>query len=426
MQMLPRSLPGDLDDLTVQVALVRPGPIQGGAVHPYLERRRRLREDPSYEVPYEHPSLEPILSDTLGAIVFQDQVIQVAMALAGFSAGEAEGLRRAMSRKRSRGGDQRLPRAVPGRRGRARGRAGGRGARLRADPWLLRLRLPEVARRRVRPARLPVDLAAGASRAGVPVRAPERAADGLLSARRAGPRGAAARDRGAGAGCERERGRVLGRGRSGRADRARVRDTGCARRTRRRSSPSASAAGATGARRAGVARGRSRRRARAARLGRGVRVGRAGRRGVARRPALWRLGVAGGVGAARAALAAARAAGGAARWPSSTTGTWRSPTTARPGMTLGAASAGADAPAAGRARDQRRTRGRLPDGASLEVAGIVVARQRPATAQGVVFMLLEDEFGVVNVVVPPPVYASCRLAVRTASVRAGARAAGAT
>jgi error-prone DNA polymerase len=101
MQMLPRSLPENIDDLTVQVALVRPGPIQGGAVHPYLERKKRLREDPGYAIPYEHPALEPILSDTLGAIVFQDQVIQVAMALAGFSAGEAEGLRRAMSRKRS-------------------------------------------------------------------------------------------------------------------------------------------------------------------------------------------------------------------------------------------------------------------------------------------------------------------------------------
>src|SRR5947207_568154 len=101
MQMLPRTQPESLDDLTVQVALVRPGPIQGGAVHPYLERRERLRKDPSFRVPYEHPSLEPILRDTLGTIVFQEQVIQVAMALAGFSAGEAEGLRRAMSRKRS-------------------------------------------------------------------------------------------------------------------------------------------------------------------------------------------------------------------------------------------------------------------------------------------------------------------------------------
>ena len=55
MQMLPRSRPENLDDLTVQVALVRPGPIQGGAVHPYLERKKALREDPGYVVPYEHP-----------------------------------------------------------------------------------------------------------------------------------------------------------------------------------------------------------------------------------------------------------------------------------------------------------------------------------------------------------------------------------
>jgi error-prone DNA polymerase len=101
MQTLRRTLPETLDDLTVQVAIIRPGPIIGGAVHPYIERRRRLREDPSYQVPYEHPSLEPVLRDTLGAIVFQDQVLEVAMALAGYSPGEAEGLRRAMSRKRS-------------------------------------------------------------------------------------------------------------------------------------------------------------------------------------------------------------------------------------------------------------------------------------------------------------------------------------
>jgi error-prone DNA polymerase len=101
MQMLRRTRPESLDDLTVQVALVRPGPIQGGAVHPYIERRTRLREDPDFEVPYEHPCLEPVLRETYGAIVFQDQVLEVAMALAGFGPGEAEGLRRAMSRKRS-------------------------------------------------------------------------------------------------------------------------------------------------------------------------------------------------------------------------------------------------------------------------------------------------------------------------------------
>jgi error-prone DNA polymerase len=101
MQMLPRTLPQDLDDLTVQVALVRPGPIQGGAVHPYIERRKRRREDKTYEIPYEHPLLEPVLKDTLGTIVFQEQVIEVAIALAGFSAAQADSLRRAMSRKRS-------------------------------------------------------------------------------------------------------------------------------------------------------------------------------------------------------------------------------------------------------------------------------------------------------------------------------------
>jgi error-prone DNA polymerase len=101
MQMLPRTRPRDLDDLIVQVALVRPGPIQGGAVHPYIERRKLRRENPDYEIPYEHPLLEPVLEETLGTIVFQEQVIESAMALAGFSSSEAEGLRRAMSRKRS-------------------------------------------------------------------------------------------------------------------------------------------------------------------------------------------------------------------------------------------------------------------------------------------------------------------------------------
>jgi error-prone DNA polymerase len=102
MQSLLRTRPETLDDLTIQVALVRPGPIQGGAVHPFIERRQRLREDPEYKPPYDHPSLEEPLRETLGVVVFQEQVLEVAVALAGFSVGEAEGLRRAMSRKRSR------------------------------------------------------------------------------------------------------------------------------------------------------------------------------------------------------------------------------------------------------------------------------------------------------------------------------------
>jgi error-prone DNA polymerase len=101
MQSLYRTRPESLRDLTIQVAIVRPGPIQGGAVNPYIARRQRMRIDPGYEVPYDHPSLEPVLQETLGTIIFQDQVLEVAIAFAGFSAGEAEGLRRAMSRKRS-------------------------------------------------------------------------------------------------------------------------------------------------------------------------------------------------------------------------------------------------------------------------------------------------------------------------------------
>jgi error-prone DNA polymerase len=101
MASLRRTRPSSLEDLTIQVAIVRPGPILGGAVNPYIARMQRLREDPTYEVPYEHPVLREVLEDTLGTIIFQDQVIEVAQAFAGFSPGQAEGLRRAMSRKRS-------------------------------------------------------------------------------------------------------------------------------------------------------------------------------------------------------------------------------------------------------------------------------------------------------------------------------------
>ncbi len=86
-----------IHDLVILVALIRPGPIQGGAVNPYIERT--IGKQP---VTYDHPCLEPVLAETKGVIVFQEQVLQVAMAIAGFTAGQAESLRRAMSRKRSR------------------------------------------------------------------------------------------------------------------------------------------------------------------------------------------------------------------------------------------------------------------------------------------------------------------------------------
>ncbi|MCZ7587700.1 MAG: error-prone DNA polymerase [Gaiella sp.] len=101
MQSLLRTCPETIDDLTIQVALVRPGPIQGKAVHPYIEHRRRLREDPSFVFGVPDERLREPLAATLGVVVFQDQVLDVAIALAGYTIGEAEGLRRAMSRKRS-------------------------------------------------------------------------------------------------------------------------------------------------------------------------------------------------------------------------------------------------------------------------------------------------------------------------------------
>ena len=186
MQMLPRTQPRDIDDLTVQVALVRPGPIQGGAIHPYIERRKRQREDPGFEIPYEHPLLEPVLEETLGTIVYQEQVIEVAMALSGFSSSEAEGLRRAMSRKRSQAEIERHhERFLAG--AAERGVPAATAERVwAADPGLLRLRLPEGALGGLRPARLPVGLAADPPRPGVPLRAAERAADGVLPAGLAG------------------------------------------------------------------------------------------------------------------------------------------------------------------------------------------------------------------------------------------------
>src|SRR5690606_22043226 len=73
IQLLRRTRPRNLEDLAVQVAIVRPGPIVGGAVNPYVRRREMLRENPEYEVPYPHPLLEDALGETLGVIIYQDQ-----------------------------------------------------------------------------------------------------------------------------------------------------------------------------------------------------------------------------------------------------------------------------------------------------------------------------------------------------------------
>ncbi|HTU02685.1 MAG TPA: DNA polymerase III subunit alpha, partial [Candidatus Sulfotelmatobacter sp.] len=124
IQMIRRTRPRSLEDLAVEVALVRPGPVVGGAVNPYVRRReaRRaaLKAGRTYEPPLDHPLLKEALTETLGVILYQDQVLQVCQALAGFTSGQAEALRRAMSRKRSRellegfGGDFRAGAAARG------------------------------------------------------------------------------------------------------------------------------------------------------------------------------------------------------------------------------------------------------------------------------------------------------------------------
>ena len=98
MSMLPRLRPATYDDLVVQISIVRPGPIVGGMVHPYL--RRRAGEEP---VEYPHPALEPVLAKTLGVPIFQEQVIRIAMVAADYSPGEADQLRRDMAAWRRSG-----------------------------------------------------------------------------------------------------------------------------------------------------------------------------------------------------------------------------------------------------------------------------------------------------------------------------------
>ena len=96
MASLPRNAPKTFYDIVVQVAIIRPGPIVGGMVRPFFDRRQGKRP-----VEYPHPSLEPILKRTLGVPLFQEQLLRIAMVAAGFTGGEAEELRRAMGFKRS-------------------------------------------------------------------------------------------------------------------------------------------------------------------------------------------------------------------------------------------------------------------------------------------------------------------------------------
>ena len=112
MSMLPRLQPREFYDLVVEVAIVRPGPIQGGMVHPYLQARERRRHGQPLEL--EKPELEAALARTLGVPIFQEQVMQIAMIAAGFGPGMADDLRRSMAAWKRKGGVHRFERPLIG------------------------------------------------------------------------------------------------------------------------------------------------------------------------------------------------------------------------------------------------------------------------------------------------------------------------
>ena len=445
MQSLRRTRPANLQDITIQVAIVRPGPIQGGAVNPYIERRQRMREDPSYQVPYEHPSLEPVLRETLGTIIFQDQVLEVAIAFAGFSPGEAEGLRRAMSRKRSEaaieahhkrfvagarqlhGVDEdmaeRVFSMVQGFSGFGFPKAHGAAFGLLAyqSTWLRVHYGPEFLCSLLNEQPMgfypPDALVHEAQRRGIEV----------LAARR-----------------QRERGRVRHGARRGRS-------AGPGR--------PMGASGSASDTSAGCASRRSRGWSRPVRREGGFAGSRISHRGPgAGAPALELLAWSGAcdslVGPSAGATAVpAGADRAAARIParspdlrSGSSGCAGVPGRKVPGGTQLALPL--DLPAPPELRELSaweamladygttgltvRThplallRERLPadavtsrdletlaHGTRVRVGGLVVARQRPGTASGIVFILLEDEFGTINLIVPPPIYERHRLTVRT-------------
>jgi error-prone DNA polymerase len=416
MQSLYRTRPETLQDLTIQVAIVRPGPIQGGAVNPYIARRQRLRVDPDYEVPYEHPSLEPVLKETLGTIIFQDQVLEVAIAFAGFSPGEAEGLRRAMSRKRSEaaieahhkrfvagarrkhGVDEataeRVFAMIQGFSGFGFPKAHGAAFGLLAyqSTWLRVHYGPEFLCSLLNEQPMgfypPDALVHEAQRRGIEVLAPDVNRSG--------------------AECEiDDAGRVrigLGYVRSVREqevkDLVAVREAGGPFRSL---SDLASRSGASAPSLellawSGACDSLAERHA-----------------GAARRIALWQLGVAtpghkvpGGTQLALPLdLPAPPALKRLSDWETMLAdyGTTGLTTRAHPIRLL---------------RDRlppdsvtSRELETLPHGQRVKVGGLVVARQRPGTANGIVFILLEDEFGTINLIVPAKLYESHRLIVRT-------------
>jgi error-prone DNA polymerase len=430
MQSLYRTRPENLDDLTIQVAIVRPGPILGGAVNPYIERRQRMRADPDYEVPYDHPSLEPVLRDTLGTIIFQDQVIEVAMAFAGFSPGEAEGLRRAMSRKRSaaaieayhrrfldgaiatHGVDEetaeRVYTMIVGFSGFGFPKAHGAAFGLLAyqSTWLRVHYGPEFlcALLNEQPMGFyaPDTLAHEAQRRGIEMAPPDVNASEVECTVESARSPARVRI---------GLGYVLG------VRREEVEALVAARRERGPFRSLADLASRAGAGRPALEKlawaGACDALATAADAP--AATGSSPAAGNARRTALWQLGVASPGERVREGTQLALPLEVPAAPELRTLDRWEGMVAdyATTGLTLGPHPLKLLRGALPEGTVSCADLGRLTHGTPVRIGGLVVARQRPGTAKGIVFILLEDEFGTINLIVPPPVYERRRLIVRT-------------
>jgi len=411
MSLAPRLKPRNFYDLVISVGIVRPGPIQGGMIHPYLRRR-----DGKEKVRTPYPPLEPVLAKTLGVPLFQEQIMRLAVVAAGFTPGEADELRRVMTHRRSHERIQAMKaRLLAGmaERGIAAADAevifsqllgfAGYGfpeshsasfaLLVYASAWLKRYHPAAFACALLNSQPMgfyaPHTLLEDAKRHGVEVRGVDVLASGWESTLE-----------GAAAGSPAAPGEAPAIRVGLHAIRGLPRDVGDALLAARAAAPF----GGLGdlVRRAGVSR---------AWLVRLAEAGALGALATDRRSAVWRsLGVEAEEGDLFAGLAppepepALDPASAAEEVSADFAATGLSPR-GHPMAVIRPSLSG------GRIRTAREL-ARLPDRAPVEVAGLVIVRQRPETAKGIVFVSLEDETGIANLVVMPDVYERCRPVVR--------------
>ena len=398
MASLPRNAPKCFYDIVVQVAIIRPGPIVGGMIKPFFDRRQGKAP-----VEYPHPCLEPILKRTLGVPLFQEQLLRIAMVAANFTGGEAEELRRAMGFKRSMERMVEIEKRL--RDGMTKNGIGARGAGpdRQVDHLVRALRLPRVARGELRAHRLRQRVPQGAPSGGVLHRAAQRLADGLLPSGHA-DQGCAAPRRRSAAGRRQSLRLDVPLGERRRPARHALRE-GAARRSRgtrsrrrSRSPPPTTSPAAP--------------RLRDDQLTKLAYAGALASFGLTRRAALWQAAYAakqaGELFEARSPRAA-RAHPSAKCPPSKNTMADYGAMELTTGPHL-LEHFRAPAPPA-TASSQPQQLGTCPNGSRVATAGAVIVRQRPGTAKGFVFLTLEDETGLSQAIVHPHLFAEHRATI---------------